>query len=143
MTPFPRPRGFWIFELPNLVFGAFAMVFIAPLVLGMFWVQARERIGWADVALASASAVLLVLFIMIIFFLRGEKARYTVQPNWLRCLVAGVGLAIILGATCADTYLLHRSKFTSTRLCEDGVTVLIITAVLGFLKQNRSKRQLS
>src|SRR5471030_2908837 len=81
MIPLPKPRGFWDYAL-------FALVMTSMLMF-LFWLEASGAVGWADVALASATAVLFVL--AIILARRGEKAKWIAQPNWLAYLLVPVG----------------------------------------------------
>jgi drug/metabolite transporter (DMT)-like permease len=136
MTPFPKPRGFWDYAL-------FALAMTGALVF-LFWLEARDGIGWADAALACAAAVLLVF--AIIFARRGEKARWIAQPTWYAYVLAALGaFALMFGAIYADGYLLHRRDITSNRLGHDMVLAIVVTAgtVWSFLRRHRSKRQLS
>jgi hypothetical protein len=121
MIPLPKPRGFWDYTL-------FALV-MTGLLLFLFWLEAGDRIGWTDAALACAAAVLLVF--AIILARRGEKARWIAQPNWHVYVLAPLGaVALALGAIYADSYLLHRSDITSKRLWHDMGLAIVMTAVL-------------
>jgi len=136
MTPFPKPRGFWDYAL-------FALAMTGVLVL-LFWLEASDRVGWADAALASAVAVLFVL--ATILARRGEKARWIAQPTWHVYPLAIFGAFVLMfGAIYADSYLLHRRDITSSRLRRDTVIAIVATAgtVWSFLRRHRSKRQLS
>jgi hypothetical protein len=136
MTPFPKPRGFWDYTL-------FALAMTGVLVF-LFWLEASDGVGWADAALASATAVLFVL--ATILARRGEKARWIAQPTWHVYPVATLGAFVLMfGAIYADTYLLHRRDITFNRLRHDMVIAIVVIAgtVWSFLRRHRSKRQLS
>lgn len=120
MIPLPKPRGFWDYAL-------FALVMTGLLVF-LFWLEAGDRIGWADAALGCAAAVLLVF--AIILARRGEKASWIAQPTWRVYLLASLGaFALMFGAMYADSYLLHRRDITFNRLWHDTGLAIAITAV--------------
>jgi|SRR5271168_2414746 len=136
MAPFPKPRGFWDY-------GLFALALTGLLVF-LFWLEAGDRIGWADAALGSAVAVLFVL--AIILARRGEKARWIAQPTWyVYPLAILAAFVLMFGAMYADTYLLHHGDITSNRLRRDTMIAIAVTAgtFLSSLRRHRSKRQLS
>jgi hypothetical protein len=136
MTPFPKPRGFWDYML-------FALAMTGLLVF-LFWLEASDRIGWADAALASAVAVLFVP--AIILARRRERARWIAQPTWYVYPLAILSaFVLVFGAIYADTYFLHRRDITSNRIRRDTVIAIVVTAgtFLSSLRRHRSKRQLS
>ncbi len=116
MNPFPKPRGFWDYTL-------FASMMTGLLVF-LFSSEARDRVGWADAALASGVALLIVLF--TILARRGEKARWIARPTWQDyLLITLASYVLMVGAVYADTYLLHRRDVTSNRLRYDTVTFIV------------------
>ena len=120
MTLFPKPRGFWDYTL-------FALAMTGLLVF-LFWLEANDRIGWADAALAFAGVVLFVF--ATILARRGEKANWIAGPTWCAYLLASLGaFALMFGAIYADAYILHRRDITSSRLRHDIVLALVLTAV--------------
>ena len=136
MTPFPKPRGFWDYTLSALA--------LTGVLMFLFSLEASDRVGWGDAALASAAAVLFVL--ATVLARRGEKAGWIAQPTWQVYPLALVGAFVLMfGAIYADTYLLHRRDITSTRLRRDMVIAIIGIAgtVWSSLRRHRSKRQLS
>jgi hypothetical protein len=121
MIPLPKPRGFWDYAL-------FALVMTGVLAF-LFWLDAGDRIGWADAALGCAAAALLVF--AIILARRGEKARWIAQPTWHVYVLAPLGVvALTLGAMYADSYFLHRRDITSNRLWHDMALAIAMTAVI-------------
>jgi hypothetical protein len=136
MTRFPKPRGFWDYAL-------FALAVTGGLVV-LFSLEASDRVGWADAALASAIAVLSVL--VIVLGRRREKARWIAQPTRCVYLVAIFGaLVLMFGGAYVDTYFLHRKDITSNQLCRDAAIAIAVAAgsVWPLLRRRRSKRQLS
>ena len=119
MIPLPKPRGFWDYAL-------FALVMTSMLMF-LFWLEASGAVGWADVALASATAVLFVL--AIILARRGEKAKWIAQPNWLAYLLVPVGAFVLMfGAVYADAYVLHRGDISYSRFRHDMAFAVVLTA---------------
>jgi hypothetical protein len=137
MTPFPKARGFWDYSLFALVMTGFLSF--------LFWLEASDGVGWADAALAFASAVFLVFAIMLAR--RGEKAAWIKQPTWHPYPLAALGaLALMFGAIYADAYVLHREHLTPNRLRRDVVIAIVSTA--GILSSSlrrffRARRQVS
>ena len=119
---------------------------MAGFLLLLFWVEASDRVGWADAALASVAAVLIVLVIILVR--RGEKARWIAQPQptWYLYPLTMLGaLALLFGAVYADTYLLHRRDTTSNWLRNNSEIAIATTVVLvcsTIIRRHRSKRQL-
>lgn len=137
MIPLPKPRGFWDYAL-------FALMMTGMLSF-LFWMEANDDIGWADVALAFASAVFLVF--ATILARRGEKAAWIKHPTWpVYPLVALGVLAVMFGAIYADAYLLHRKALTPSRLRREAVVAIVSSAavVSSLLRQFfRARRQVS
>jgi hypothetical protein len=137
MIPLPKPRGFWDYAL-------FALM-MTGLLSFLFWLEASDGVGWADAALASASAVFLVF--AIILARRGEKAAWIKQPTWHVYPAAALGvLAVMFGAIYADAYLLHHRDLAPNRLRRDVVVAIVSTAgiVSSLLRRFfRAKRQVS
>jgi hypothetical protein len=137
MIPLPKPRGFWDYAL-------FALVMTGVLVL-LFWLEARNGVGWADAMLAFAAAVLLVFGIILVR--RGEKAKWIAQPTWHVYSLAALGTLVhMFGAICADAYLLHRADLTPNRLRRNVVIAIVSTA--GIMSSSlrrffRARRQVS
>ena len=129
MIPLPKPRGFWDYAL-------FAMMMTGGLVF-LFWLEARERIGWADAAFAFASAVLFVF--ATILARRGEKATWIARPTWHAHLLVYVGAFVLMfGTIYMDGYILHRREITSNRLWHDVLLAIVVTA--GTLWSSRRQR---
>jgi drug/metabolite transporter (DMT)-like permease len=121
MIALPKPRGFWDYAL-------FALVMTGGL-MGLFWFEASDQIGWSDTVVAFAAAVLFVF--AIIFARRGEKAKWIAQPTRYAQLVAVVGaFFLIFGAIYADAYLLHHKDVTSSRLRHDIVLAVVVAAAI-------------
>ena len=119
MIPLPKPRGFWDYAL-------FALVMTGALMV-LFWLEASDRVGWADAALAFAAAVLFVF--AVILARREEKAKWIAQPTWHVYVLAPLGSFVLMfGAIYADTYLFHRSDITPNRLRHDIVLAILLTA---------------
>jgi hypothetical protein len=119
MIPLPKPRGFWDYAL-------FALG-ISVLLVFLFWVEASNGLGWADVVVALAAAVLFVVAAML--GRRGEKAKWIAQPTWRVHLLATSGAFVLLfGVMYADAYLFHRWDITSNRLRHDMVLAVVLTA---------------
>jgi hypothetical protein len=137
MIPLPKPRGFWDYAL-------FALM-MSGLLSFLFWLEASNGVGWADAAIAFASAVFLVFAIIVAR--RGEKAAWIKQSTWQVYPVAALGvLAVMFGAIYADAYLLHRRDLAPTRLRRDVVVAIVSTAgiVSSLLRRFfRAKRQVS
>jgi len=136
MIPLPKPRGFWDYAL-------FAFI-MTGLLLGLFWVEASDRIRWADAAVAGSAAMMLVL--AIILGRRNETAAWIARPaRWVR-VAAMVGILIVtIGAVYADEYLLHRKDITVNRFHLHLVVfvVLLSTSLLRLRRRTGSRRQLS
>src|ERR1700730_8752991 len=121
MIPLPKPRGFWDYAL-------FALVMTGALVF-LFWLEASDPVGWTDAALAFAAAVLFVF--AIILARRGEKAKWIAQSTRYAHVVAVLGAFLLMfGAIYADAYLLHRKGITSSRLRDDIVLAVVLTAAM-------------
>jgi hypothetical protein len=135
MIPLPKPRGFWDYAL-------FALAVTGALLL-FFWLEASDRVGWADAALAFAAAVLFVL--AIILTRRREKAAWILHPNWLVYLMATLGaLVLMFAAVYADAYLLHRKDVSTHRLQRDvAIAVAVTAATLWSSGRRAAKRRLS
>lgn len=119
MIPLPKPRGFWDYAL-------FALL-MTGLLMFSFWLEASDAVGWADTALAFATAVLCVFAIVLA---RTEKATWIAQPTRSAYLLAVLGaFGIVFGAIYADAYLLHRRDITSGRFHHDAVWGVLLTAV--------------
>jgi hypothetical protein len=120
MIPLPKPRGFWDYAL-------FALV-MTGLLMFLFWLEAINAVGWADTALAFATAVLFVF--AIVLARRAENATWTAQPTRSVYLLAALGaFGMMFGAIYADAYLLHRRDITSSRFRHDAVSGVLLTAV--------------
>ena len=136
MIPLPKPRGFWDYAL-------FALAMAGALMF-LFWLEANDRIGWADAALAFSAAVLGVF--AIILARRAEKATWIAQPTRYTYLLAVLGACgFMFGAICADAYLLHRRDITSSRLRHDVVPAVVLTAGMlwSFRRRLPAGRQVS
>lgn len=120
MIPLPKPRGFWDYAL-------FALL-MTGLLLFLFWLEASDAVGWADTALAFATAALCVF--AIVLARRAEKARWIAQPTRPAYLLAVLGaFGMMFGAIYADAYLLHRRDITSSRFRHDAVSGVLLTTV--------------
>ena len=120
MIPLPKPRPFWEYAL-------FALI-MTGLLMFLFWLEASDAVGWADTALAFATAVLCVF--AIVLARRGEKATWIAQPTRSAYLLAVLGaFGMMFGAIYADAYLLHRRDITSSRFHHDAVFGVLWTAV--------------
>jgi Phage integrase family len=136
MIRLPKPRGFWDYALFALVMTGALMFF--------FLLEASDRVGWADAALAFVAAVLFVF--TVILARRAEKAKWIAQPTLYACLLAGLGaFGLMFGAVYADAYLFHRRDITSSRLRHDMVFAVTFTAVMLWSSRRRlpARRQLS
>jgi hypothetical protein len=123
MIPLPKPRGFWDYAL-------FALVLTGALV-GLFRLEASDRIGWADAGLALAAAVFCVL--AIILSRRNENASWIVRPTWQADLLATFRpFLLMFGAIYADAYVLHHVNITPGRLRRE-MLLGIVTAIAIFL----------
>lgn len=134
MIPFPKPRGFWDYAL-------FASIMTGILSL-LFWMEASNGTGWADAALACATAVLFVF--ATILARRGERARWIAHPTWLAYLLVYLGaFALIFGSIYADAYLFHRGDLTSKRLGSDISLFVVLAAafIWSSRRRIRAKRQ--
>ena len=106
----------------------------------LFQVEATDRIGWADAALAFASAVLLVFG--IILSRQGEKAKWIKQPpTWRVDLMVNLGVVtLIFGAVYADAYLLHQRDITAEGFWRGIVLAILLTVVLRNARRKVDKR---
>lgn len=119
MIPLPKPRGF-------LDYALFALGMTGALVF-LFWLEASDGVGWADLALAFAAAALFVF--ATVLARRREKAQWVVRPSWNAYLLAALGgFALVFGAIYADAYLLHRRDVNSNRLSHDVVLAVVLIA---------------
>jgi threonine/homoserine efflux transporter RhtA len=136
MIPLPKPRGFWDYAL-------FASAMTGTL-LFLFWLEASDGVGWADVALAFAAGVLFVL--AIVLARRGEKAKWITQPTRFAHLLGFLGaIGLMFGVVYADAYLFHRRDIISNRLWSDIVLAVVLTAGMLWRLRRRppATRQLS
>lgn len=133
MIPRPKPRGFWDYAL-------FAFVLTGALTF-LFWLDASDGVGWADVAPAATAAVLSVL--VIVLARRAEKATWITQPPWYAyLLIAFAVVGLMFGAMYAGSFLFHRGDITSSRLRHDIVLDVGFTAVtLWFLRRRHPARR--
>jgi uncharacterized membrane protein len=128
MIPLPKPRGFWDYTL-------FSSIMTLALWL-LFWLEASNRVGWPDAALACGAAVLFVFATILVR--RGERATWIAHPTWQAYLLVSVGaFALIFGATYADAYLLHRGDITPNRIWHDITFAIVLT--VGFLWSFRGR----
>jgi hypothetical protein len=128
MIPLPKPRGF-------LDYALFALIMTGVLSF-LFWLEASDRVGWVDAALAFMSAVLSVFD--IIFARRAEKATWIKQPTWRVYLIATLGaFALMFGAIYADAYLFHRRDLTARRFWDDAVLAILLTAAMLWSSRRR------
>ena len=106
----------------------------------LFWLEASDGVGWADVALALVAAVLLVSG--TILGRRGEKAMWIARPTWHVNLLASLAVFVLMfGAIYADAYLLHHTDITPKRLRHDAGLAIVLTAVtLWSSRKRRSAR---
>jgi len=133
MTPFPKPRGFWDYAL-------FALAMTGALMF-LFWLEASDRIGWADAALAVSAAALFVFG--TILARRAEKAKWIAKPTLYAHLLVVLGtLSLMFGAIYADAYLFHRRDITSSRLCNDMVLAVVLTPGLLWSFRRRPRQLL-
>jgi hypothetical protein len=99
-----KPRGF-------LDYGLFALMLTGMLMV-IFSYETSGGIGWADAALALAAAVFGILAIILVR--RKEKAAWIARPTWQIGLLLSLGASsFIVGAICADSYLLHRRSLAA------------------------------
>jgi len=114
MIPPPKPRGFWDYAL-------FALIMTCILMF-LFWLEASDAIGWADTAIAFATAVLWVFTVVL--------ARRAKKGTWIPHLLAVLGvIGMMFGAIYADAYLVHRRDITSSRFRDDAVFGVLLTAI--------------
>jgi len=135
MRLLPKPRGFWDYSLFVLA--------MTGLMLGLFWVEASDHIGWADAVLAFSASALLVL--AIILGRRNEKAAWIVRPSRWVTLISTLGILILtFGAIYADEYLLHRQDIKADRLqLHLGIAIaLLLVSSLRLLKRKVAQRRL-
>lgn len=129
MIPFPKPRGFWDYAL-------FALAMSGALIF-LFWLEASDRIGWSDAALAFSAAALFVFGTIVAR--RAEKAKWIAQPTLYAYLLALLGAIVLMfGAVYADAYLLHRKDITSSRVRHDIVVAVVLTAGMLWSFRRRS-----
>jgi len=115
MIPLPKPRPFWEYAL-------FALI-MTGLLMFLFWMEASDAVGWADTALAFATAVLCVFA-----FVLARRATWIAQPTRSAHLLAVLGaFGMVFGAIYADAYLLHRRDITSSRFRHDAVFAVLLT----------------
>lgn len=128
MLRFPKPRGFWDYALSATV--------VTGLLVFLFWLESSNGVGWLDGVVAVAAGVLFVLG--VILARQNENATWMARPTW-RTYALGIFAcaALMLGAEYADAYLLHRGNFTSGRLLDDAVTIVIVSAALIWSWQKR------
>jgi len=118
MTPFPKPRGFWDYAL-------FALAMTGALMF-LFWLEASDRIRWADAAFAFSASSLFVFG--TILTRRSEKAKWIAQPTLYAYSLALLGAIVLMfGAVYADAYYLHRRDITASRLRHDIVVAVVLT----------------
>jgi uncharacterized membrane protein YfcA len=115
MVSLSNPIRFWDYS-------GFALIMTAALTL-LFWVEASDAIGWADLGLAFCAAALLV---SVIFLARRRAWAPWVarQPRWRQYLIV---LLFLAASMFADSYLLHPRDITAMRLKHD------IPALLAFI----------
>ena len=134
MIPNPQQRRFWHHM-------RFALV-VTGLLLCVFWVEASDRVGWGDAALAFGGALLLVLAIILVGRQR-DKAVWVDQPTWGTKVLFGLaGILLGLGLLYADAYLLHRRDLTATRFSHDillGAIALLVPAFAALLSELRKR----
>jgi hypothetical protein len=119
MIPLPKPRGL-------LDYALFALIMTGALVF-LFWLEASDGVGWADIALAFTGALLFVF--ATILARRGEKATWIARPTWPSYLLASLGAFVLMfGALYADAYILHRRDITSSRFRHDMAFAIVLTA---------------
>ena len=132
MLPLPKPRGFWDYALMALM--------VTGVLSVSFWLEAGDGASWADVALAFASAILLVFGVIVVR--RGENATWTKHPAWrAQPLVLLGAFALIFGSAYADAYLLHRRNITARRFWGDVVLAILMTAWMASSSRRRSHVQ--
>jgi hypothetical protein len=129
MIPLPKPRGLWDYALFSLA--------ITGVLMFLFWLEARNAVGWTDAALAFAAALLLVFAIILA---RGaERANWIAQPTLYVNLLAVLGaFGFMFGAIYADAYLFHRNDITSSRFRRDMLLVAGLTTVTLWSSRRRS-----
>lgn len=133
MIHFPKPRGFWDYAI-------FALMMTGGLSV-LFQLEASDRIGWADAALAFASAALFVFG--TILARQGEKATWIKQPlTWRVNLMMTLGLVtLIFGALYADAYLLHPRDITAPRFWRNMIIAILLTVASRNRKRKADKQR--
>lgn len=131
----PEPRGL-------LDYAFFALVLTVALV-GLFWLEASDGVGWADAGFALAAAALPVLG--IILARQNEKAAWIVRPTWRVRLLFTLGAFALLFVTISgDAYILHRRDLTAGRFSRDVAVgiALGVTSAWSLRRRNAAGRQL-
>jgi hypothetical protein len=135
MISLPKPRGL-------LDYALFALVLTVALI-GLFWLEASDGVGWADVGFALAGAVLSVLG--IILARQNEKAAWIVRPTWRVRLLFTLGAFALLFVTISgDAYILHRRDLTASRFSRDMAVCIAlgVTSAWSLRRRNTAGRQL-
>lgn len=106
MGPLLQPRGFWDYA----IFAVLLWVFL----LGLFWSEASDAIGWGDALLALIAAPLGVFLIILA---RGaEKAAWIARPTLFTYVCAALGAnAYILGTLYVDAFVFHQKDINFNR----------------------------
>lgn len=95
----------------------------------LFWLDASDRVGWADAVLAAAAAVLFVFANILVR--RAERATWIARPPWYVNLLALFGaVALMFGAMYTDAFLFHRKDISSSRIQHDIVFAAVFTALM-------------
>jgi hypothetical protein len=104
----------------------------------VFWVEASDRVGWGDAALAFGGAVLFVMALLCVGSL-SNKAAWVDHPTWKTKLLFGLaGVLLGLGLLYADSYFLHPQDLTVTRFRHDillGAVALACAALFSELRK--------
>ena len=121
MIPLPKPRGFGDYALfAFLLFGA---------LMFLFWLEASDRVGWADAVLAAAAAVLFVF--AVILARKAERATWIARPTrYLNSLAIFGAVALMFGVMYTDAFLFHRKDISSSRIRHDIVFAAVFTALM-------------
>ena len=135
MTQQPKPRSVRGHAL-------FALIVSIALVL-VFQVMASDGVGWGDVAVALAGALLLVAVIAILDR-RRSKAVWVDNPTWKSKLLFGVGgIFLGLGLLYADSCLLHPRDLTPARFRQDvvlGAVAFGVPALVVLISELRKRK---
>jgi hypothetical protein len=121
MSRWPKPGSFWDYALPAL--------FIAGMLLLLFWVRTSHGLRWGDAALALTASALVFGGIAALAPRHGKPRKPRRGGFWAGLVLFVAALGSMFGLLFADTYLFHPEDMSTRLLVNDGEIMAVVAGV--------------